>query len=129
MKHRRDEKRHERHLDAGRQRRELRDRRILAGTAFHRPRAAEAEKVQPGEQQEARDTEIDGILQVDVVDRAPRRSAARLVERDHVLPEPDPDDRIVRDDFERDAEVLLPALRRPGLVLLHVRDGAEAVDV
>ena len=33
------------------------------------------------------------------------------------------------DDFERDAEVLPPALRRPGLVLLDVRDGAEAVDV
>ena len=129
VKHRGDQERHERHLHAGCERRELRDRRIPARTAFHRPRASEAEKVQPGEEQESRDTEIDGVLQVDVVDRAPCRLAARLVERDHVLPEADPDDRVVRDDLERDPEVLVSALRRPGFILLHVRDGAQPVDV
>ena len=96
VKHRRDEKRDERDLDARRERREIRERRILARTPFHGPRAAEAEQVQPGEQQEARDAEVDGVLQIGVVDRPPRRSAARLVERDHVLPEPDADDRVVR---------------------------------
>ena len=83
--------------------------------------------MQPGEQQEARDTEIDGILQGHVVDRAPRRLAACLVECDRVLPQPPtPIIGLCETAFSALGSYFL--LPRPALVLLHARDGAEAVE-
>src|SRR5689334_9378541 len=107
--------------------------RILPGPLLNRPRAAETEEMEPREEQEAGNAEVNRVLQIHVVDRAPRLLAADgralRVERDHVLAHADADDGVVLDDVEREEEIPVAALRRSGLVLVHVRDRAETIDV
>jgi len=101
VKHRRDKKRDERHLNAGSKRPQPGECRIAAGPLLDCPRTAEAEQVQPDEQQEAGDPQVHGVLQIDVVNGSPCEVAARLIERDHVLADSDADNRVVRDHIER----------------------------
>src|SRR5262252_2284365 len=94
--------------------------RILLRALLDGPGAAEAEEMEPCEEQEAGNAEIDRVLQVDVMNRAPRLLAADRralrIERDHVLSHADADDRVVLDDVEGEEEILVAALGGSGLV-------------
>ena len=104
VKERLDGKRDERNLHAAREHDQIAQMWFARGAHADARRAAECRDEQPDEQRRTRQPEVDGVLEVDVVDRPPGR-AALFVERQDVLTEADAGDRILDDDVDGRAEV------------------------